>query len=145
MSGTIIYPLILKNIHDNIKKGEENEWKKAAGIMRTVKCLKIEKALLPSITASYQLCFPQAFRIMPDTEQCYQIILGQDVIRATQMDANVEKGMFKYQDIIKPMPKHVHWMSKQLSSFCEDNPKSTMILIFLQLNDLSYDKDSSHH
>ena len=65
-----------------------------AGIMRTSECLKIEKAMLPSITVSQRFYFPQALHIMPNTEQAFQIILGQDVIWAIKINADVAEGVF---------------------------------------------------
>ena len=106
LTGTIIHLSVLKHI--NYKIEEESKWKTVTGVNRTNECLKIDNTMLPSILVSWQFYFPEAIHIMPNIKQPYQIILGQDVIRAKKINADVAEGIFKWQRISKPMPRHGH-------------------------------------
>ena len=68
LTGTVIHPTVLKHINYKIEQEDESEWKTAAEIMWTSKCLKIEKAMLPSIMVSWWFYFPQALDIIPNTK-----------------------------------------------------------------------------
>ena len=52
LAGNIIHPTVLSHINYEVKQGGESKWKMVAGVMRTSECLKIEKAMLLSITVS---------------------------------------------------------------------------------------------
>ena len=71
---------------------------------------------------------------MPDTKQPYQITLGQDVIKAIKINADVAEGVFKWQGIVKAMPRHCNQTSTKIDSFCEDNPKLALFAVFSQQN-----------
>ena len=117
-TGTIIYPTVLKHIKYEIEQGEESEWKTMAGVMQKSGCLKIEKAVLPSIMVSRWFYSPQALHIMPNTEQPYQIILGQDFIRAIKLMQmwwkvcfNGKESSSPCQDmVIGPAQKSAHFV-----------------------------------
>ena len=70
--------------------------------------------------------------------------LGQDVIRAIKINADVMEGMFRWQGIIKSMPKHGHWTNPQIDAFCEDNPKVALVSVFAQQNDFFWDNKTIH-
>ena len=61
LNGTIIHPMLLKCMKYEIQQGEENEWKTAAGVRQTSECIKIEKAMLPSIPISQRFYFLQSW------------------------------------------------------------------------------------
>ena len=115
LTGTIIHTSVLKCIDHDIEQGEEREWKLTGGIMQTSAWLKIKKAMLPSIMVNLR-------HIMTHTKLPYQIIFGQDVIQAIQINADVAKSVFRWQGIIKPMPKHGHWTIKKMAYFVKTIP-----------------------
>ena len=82
----------------------ENEWKMAATIVHTNKCLKVDKAIFSVIQLTVLLL--QALHIVSDLEQPYQIILDQDVIRAIRINADFAEGIFKWHDITISMQEH---------------------------------------
>ena len=99
LTGTFIHPTVLKHINYTIEQGEESEWKTAVGVTQTNKYLKVQRAMLPSITISWWFNFPWALHNIPKTEQQYQIILGNNVIRAIEIHADMVEGIFEWHVI----------------------------------------------
>ena len=100
---TFIHPLVFKHIRYKIEQVEESEWKTAAAVVQINEYLWIKKVILPSITISWQLYFPQTLHIMPYIKQLYQIIFNQDAIRAIKINVDVAEGISKKQEIVKSM------------------------------------------